>query len=377
MQSWLGRKQHPVVPLGLLTVAASLAPGDVAVLDLNVVADPMRELASRLSRDRPSTIGISLRNADTTSPFDRFSYVPSFLAQVRTAAAVLPDSQLLAGGPGYSLFHRELRAAVPVISGDTVGHHEEEIPVPRWDLIDLNPYLPYQGNLSIGVEVTRGCTRDCSYCVYPSLSGRTVRDKCLPELHSEVEMLRKRGVGHIFLCAPVLNHSPGRGEQVAQAIAGTGVTWEAYHSPVGFSPRYAGMLVESGCTAVSFSPDGGLDSDMRALGKDFGVADMDLAVKAASDAGLRVFISLFPHLPWSTPVSMTRAFSAGRRWGAIAGANLARLRFGAIRRLPGSSFGPGRPALYGSVPRSEFVLPRRPWDALFRLLVALSEKRLR
>lgn len=364
-----------MAPLGLLSVASSIGSGSVEIVDLNVCDDPLRMLAEKLDSLKPGAVGISLRNADTTNAFDPYSYLPAFLQQVRIVAERAPRAEIFAGGAGYSLFHRELDAEVRLIGAGTVGHYEKSIPVPYWDLIDLEPYLPYQNNLSIGVEVSRGCDLNCSYCVYPSLSGVHKQDKPPEAILTEVLMLKARGVRHLFLCAPVLNHRPGRAEEVALAMAGTGVTWEAYHSPLGFSQSYAGLARESGCTAVSFSPDGGSDSDMLALGKDFTTRDVGIAVGNASRAGLKVCIGLFPFLPWSSPMSMTRAFITGRKWGAIAGPGLARLRFGAVRRLPGSAFGPGTPALHGAVPSSEFVLPGKPWFALFRFLRAAFEKR--
>jgi len=357
-------------------VASSMGSGNVEVLDLNVVDGPLRFLAERLDSLKPDLVGISLRNADTTNFFDPFSYLPAFLEQVRIVAERAPRAQILAGGAGYSLFRSELDAEARVISAGTVGHYERSIPQPCWDLIDLEPYLPFQNNLSIGVEVSRGCDLKCSYCVYPSLSGAHKQDKPPESIRSEVLMLKARGAGHLFLSAPVLNHRPGRGMEVAQAMAVTGVTWEAYHSPLGFSEEYAIMARESGCTSVSFSPDGGSDFDMKAIGKDFTTREMETAIGNAARAGLKVCIGLFPYLPWSSPVSMIRAFITGRKWGELAGTRLARLRFSAVRRLPGSMFGPGRPALHGAVPPCEFVLPRKPWTAVFRLFRAAFEKRL-
>ncbi len=366
-----------MVPLGLLTLAATLDGDELLLADLNVVPDPLKFLEHTIRAHRPDAVFLSLRNADTTDPFDPFSFIPAFLDQVGIVKATHPGVRMVAGGAGYSLFHRHILQAAPMIDTGTVGHYEKFLPSPRWDLLDLGPYLPFQGNLSVGIEVTRGCDLECSYCVYPALSGLARIDKAPNEIRREALALASRGAGHIFLCAPVLNHSPGRGEEVAEAMAGTGVTWEAYHSPVGFSSSYARLARASGCTAVSFSPDGGTDADMLALGKNFDTAETELAVGRAARAGLRVSISLFPYLPWSSPVSMTRAFLMGRKWGDTAGVNLARLRYSAVRRLPGSAFGPGRPALSGAVPPGEFVLPGKPWMALFKLLRRSLEKSLR
>jgi len=363
-----------VVPLGLLTVAASM--DDCEVLDLNTVADPIPALKRCLSRMKPRRIGFSLRNADTTNPFDPFSYIPAFLRQVRLASEILPNADIAVGGGGYSLFHSEIEAAAPVITGGTVGHWENSLPRPRWDLVDLEPYLPFQGNLSVGIEAGRGCNLACSYCVYPSLSGRVVMSKRSSLLSEEAALLKKRGVSHIFLCAPVLNHSPGAGEEAAMAVAASGLTWEAYHTPLGFTAEYAGIIRKAGCTAVSFSPDGGREEDMASLGKNFGLPETASAIRVASEAGLKVYIGVFPYLPGSSPMAMTLAFLTARRWGALAGERLARLRFGAIRRLPGSAFGDGAPCFDSRVPLSEFVLPPAPWMGLFRFLRTALERRL-
>lgn len=376
IQAWLGRAQHPVVPLGLLTLAASQGGEETRILDLNLHSRPLDELRKTLRAMRPRRVGISLRNADTTNPFDPFSYIPAFVKQVRVISETLPRAEIFAGGGGFSLFHREIMEALPMLTGGTVGHGEPEMPPPRWDLIELEPYLPYQRNLSVGVEAMRGCDLSCSYCPYPLLSGRNIKNKARDDLAREASVLKSRGAEHLFICAPVFNRHPDLAREAARALGGTGVTWEAYHTPSGFTSEYACLLRKCGCTTVSFSPDGGREEDLEALGKGFGPDEVEKAVAAAAGAGLMVCLSIFPYLPGSGPMAMTKAFFAGRRWAGLAGVRLARLRYTGIRRLPGGSFGPGSPAFRDRVPRSEFVLPRPPWMALFRWLKRLLEKNL-
>ncbi len=377
MQSWLGRNQHPVVPLGLITLASSWGGADLHLLDLNTVSEPMDALEQNLDSRKPRLIGVSLRNADTTNPDDPFSYVPAFLAQMRITAARAGGAEIWVGGAGFSLFGDDLLEALPPGTKGATGAAVSGIPAPRWDLVDMDRYLPFQKNLSIGIEVSRGCRLRCGYCVYPYLSGYEVTDKPACEIASEAALLRSLGVRHMFLCAPLLNHSPGRGEEVADAVSPSGITWEAYHSPIGFTTGYAGHIKRRGCTGVSFSPDGGNPDDMKRLGKDFGPEETLEAVRAAGSAGLDVSINVFPYFPWSTSVSMIRAFLTGARWGAAAGSSLSRLRFSAVRRISGGMFGPGRPAMGAEIPVTEFVLPHGTLMPVFSMLRKAFGKRLR
>jgi hypothetical protein len=366
-----------VAPLGLITLASSWGGEDVSLLDLNTVPNPLASLERNLESRKPGLIGFSLRNADTTSPEDPFSYVPAFLAQMRLTAARAQGAEIWVGGAGFSLFAGDLLDALPRGVKGLTGAAVPGMPAPRWDLVDMERYLPFQKNLSIGIEVSQGCRLRCGYCVYPFLSGYEARDKPPAEIAFEAARLSSMGVRHVFLCAPVLNHSPGSGEEAALAVSASGITWEAYHSPLGFSESYARRIGALGCTGVSFSPDGGSSGDMKRLGKDFGPEQTIAAIRAASVAGLNVSINMFPYFPWSTPVSMIMAFLTGARWGIAAGRNLSRLRFSAVRRISGGMFGPGRPAMETEIPVTEFVLPPAAWMPLFHMLRKALGKRLR
>ncbi|HRW78897.1 MAG TPA: cobalamin B12-binding domain-containing protein, partial [Candidatus Sabulitectum sp.] len=189
VQSFLGRRQHPVLPAGILSIAGALRGHDLMVADPNLHSSPMEYLRGILGSFRPDAVGISLRNCDTTSYTDRFSYLPAFARQVELIRDVIPGVHLVAGGAGFSLFAEDIMGSIPGIDCGVAGHGEAlaqslfqdrltglhrggsgMIAHPALDLVKMEDYLPFQRNLSLGVEVNRGCDRDCAYCAYGEIS---------------------------------------------------------------------------------------------------------------------------------------------------------------------------------------------------------------
>ena len=125
---------------------------------------------------------------------------------------------VVVGGPGVSAAPEKYRDAFDVVFvGEAehtwpqflaeweAGHHRDEYrqvtrpdlaasPIPNWDPIDLNRYLV------AGVQSTRGCPFDCSFCDVIYLYGRQPRHKPIERILAEVADLERRQVSAIFLC---------------------------------------------------------------------------------------------------------------------------------------------------------------------------------
>jgi len=352
----------------------------------------MERLRSVLLDYKPDVVGFSLRNADTTSHSDPFSYIPAALRQIDSARKVLPGAFIVAGGAGFSIFAREIMAVSPAINCGIEGHGELIAPEimnsrvngffqggsggftrPRFDLLSVSSYVPFERNLSVGVEVNRGCGKCCAYCSYPALSGNRVLEKPALEIKREIGQLITGGCRHFCLIAPVLNNRRKRGEEVAMAVRSlnSSVTWEAYHSAVDFDGDYASLIFDSGCRAVSFSPDGGTAEQMKRMGKDYTPAELESAILAASEKGIKLSLNLFPWDGRGTTAEMFQAFRNGSRWGKLAGNNLRRLRFSLIRRLPCTIYAPAAVSVSEKVAGIEFVKP-----AALGMIVYMTLKKL-
>lgn len=361
VQSWLGREQHPVVPLGLAQIAGALKGHSIRIIDPNVHQDPLGSIREAALEFKPDTAGFSLRNCDTTSYNDRFSYMPAFREQTALLRRELPGTHIIAGGAGFSIFPEEIMEHCSAVDCGVTGHGEAIVSgivetraegihsgqggtllQPRLDLLDLGAYSTYQFNLSAGIEVNRGCGERCSYCSYRTISGNSVMERQTQSIVDDIRYHIERGISHFFLIAPLLNSTRTRGEKVARALISScpGISWEAYHTARDFDANYASLIAASGCAGVAFSPDGGTALQMELNGKEYTPDQLKKAVEAASNAGLSVSINVFPWHAKTGITGMLQAFRNGNRWGRTAGQGLRRLRFGLVRRMPGTAYAP-------------------------------------
>lgn len=397
VQAWLGREQHPILPLGLASIAGSLVMHQVRIEDLNQSRSPMERLRSVLADYNPDAVGFSLRNADTTSYFDRYSYVSRCLEQIELTSRLCSNTHIMVGGAGFSIFAEQIMGNSQHIHCGVTGHGELIAPEllrnranglyhgaeggflsPRFDLISVDSYIPFEKNLAVGVEVNRGCDRRCTYCSYSAISGKSVQERSLELIKRDIQQLAAQGASHLFLIAPVLNNRRARGIEVASMVGSlnSGITWEAYHSALEFDGKYASLISDTGCTAVSFSPDGGTAGQMKRIGKDYDPALLESAITAAVSNGIEVSLNIFPWDATGGISGMIRSFRNGARWGRLAGPGLRRLRFSLIRRLPATPFVPAEVSMNGKIPLKEFVKPSAPGMIAFRTMKRMYEKNM-
>lgn len=62
-----------------------------------------------------------------------------------------------------------------------------QVPVPRWDLVDMRSYV------TMSVQFSRGCPYDCEFCDIIEMSGRVPRTKTPEQLIGELDALRAHG----------------------------------------------------------------------------------------------------------------------------------------------------------------------------------------
>ncbi|MBI4949193.1 MAG: cobalamin B12-binding domain-containing protein, partial [Deltaproteobacteria bacterium] len=104
IQSYLGRKEPSVMPLGILMVATMLKDHEVAVYDPNISNDPYGGLKKKLAEFRPDVVGISIRNIDNQQGVDFFYYFNTLRPTLAIIKETAPKARVMAGGAGFSIF---------------------------------------------------------------------------------------------------------------------------------------------------------------------------------------------------------------------------------------------------------------------------------
>jgi radical SAM superfamily enzyme YgiQ (UPF0313 family) len=198
----IGRKSI-LPPLGLLTIAALLPSCmDVRLCDLNVRplstqeiqwADAVFVSGMLVQRDSLHEVAAWARAEGkpvvaggpyaSTSPDVLQPHVDCVV--VGEAEELMePLVAALKAGPGH-LPRRMEAARKPDLTS---------LPVPRFDLLDINAYQ------SIGVQWSRGCPYTCEFCDIIEIYGRRPRTKTTAQFLRELEAVRRAGYrGSVFV----------------------------------------------------------------------------------------------------------------------------------------------------------------------------------
>lgn len=94
-----------------------------------------------------------------------------------------------------------------------VLHNLDSLPIPAWDLINLEPYrnawLHNKGYFSINITTTRGCPFKCNWCAKP-IYGNRYNSRSAEQVVQEMELLiQQYGAQHFWFCDDIFGLKPG------------------------------------------------------------------------------------------------------------------------------------------------------------------------
>ena len=320
------RKPSPVMPLGVLWVAAAVrrAQHEVRVLDLCFVLDPHAALSETIRAFPPDVVGIGLRNLCGNTYADDDTLVDYYQALARSIRAAT-SAPLVLGGSAFSLRPRQLLERLGADHG-VVGEGEQTfldlltvlaagdhppllsyapavaqhlppsarrsgldgLPFPARDLVD--PRYFTDGDGTINVQTKRGCAFACAYCDYPDLEGRMLRLRD-PEVVADEAIACASIVGatHLFLVDSVFNNPRHHALAVCRAIErrGGGLPWICYASPAVVDRELCEAMARAGCVGVELGSDSGTDETLARLHKPFRRDDIVSAHRYFAEAGIR------------------------------------------------------------------------------------------
>jgi len=335
LQSYLGRAEKPIYPLGLACLGACLPDYDVRAFDPNVSADPYGELAQRLEQFQPDVVGVSLRNIDTTQYRDPFLYITALRPTLDVILKRAPNARRIIGGSGFSLFapaimqrfpefdfgvlleaeasfpallaQSDRPQAVPGIFYRADGRVQlssppqlpdfDALPSPRWDIVDIKPYSHLLD--AFGVQAKRGCGLRCAYCTYFFLNGSHYRLRSPEKIVAEIADLKNRfGVKTFIFVDSIFNIPLQHAEAICRELIRqkANIPWSAWYNERVFTSDFYQLAREAGCRHFSFSPDAYSDRALNMLQKDLRVKDIkkvfDIACQAdGADFGWNFFVN--------------------------------------------------------------------------------------
>ena len=322
VQAFLGRKEKPIYPIGLATLASVLKNHEVKVVDPNIMDDPEKDLKKTAGEFQPDIIGISLRNVDTTQVRDPFIYFNGMRESLSAVKSVCPKAGIVIGGSGFSIYAEEIMRAVPEIQ---IGVHLEaestfpelvekypevenikgifhrkdgeviftgkrdfpqttDIPSPNYDIVPIEPYKDLLD--AVGIQTKRGCALCCVYCNYPMLNGRNYRFRDPMKVADDIERLVKEfGLKRFIFVDSVFNIPRDHAEAVMNEIIDRklDVKWTGWYNEKALDREFVELALKAGCEFFSFSPDGYSNRTLKALGKNLRTKDIHKVYKIMKD----------------------------------------------------------------------------------------------
>lgn len=306
VQSYSDKEEIKVYPLGLVRLASCINSHEVRICDLNLYENPYVKLEKELLEYNPDLVGISLRNIDNQNRLNPIYHYKEFTAAIKKIKTIKPDSLIIVGGPGYSMFAKEIMERNVELDFGVYLEGEETFPellrnldnpeavnglyyrqngevkftgerrLPDLDnlppiqrsYVDMSRYPPLV--ISIGVESKRGCAFNCIYCNYPILNGNRIRLNKPGKVVDEIEeMVNVHGINKFTFTDPIFNVPLDHASEICREITRRNlkVNWGAYMNIRYATKDFLLLARDSGCTNFIFSPDGMSNNALRSLRK--------------------------------------------------------------------------------------------------------------
>lgn len=330
-----------VFPLGLARISAVIGgEHEVRGIDLNFDPFPWPALASELDCFMPDVAAVSFRNLDPLAG-NLISFVPHLKTLCSLIRRRAPRAVIVLGGSAFTLFSRRIMEEVPEADVGLPGEAEtlfpmllenlaspgavpgvlwrgdgrlqcaaarishcmdvDSLPLPDWGMFSPRRY----GNRNryvafMGVETKRGCSHNCSYCLYPVLQGRGMRLRSPELIVDELEILRRDfDVQNVHFTDAVVNEPEGHLEAVCEHILSRGlkIGWTGFFRENALSKKNLDLYKRSGLMTLYFSADGACRHALEMLGKNLCVEQIVQAARLAAQSSILTVYHFLVNLP--------------------------------------------------------------------------------
>ena len=112
--------------------------------------------------------------------------------------------------------------AITKTPGRPVLKDLDSLPLPAWDLVDIDKYrqtwLKHAGYFSLNMGTTRGCPFKCNWCAKP-IYGNRYNSRSPENVVAEIKMLKKHyQMDHIWFCDDIFGLKPGWVKELAKLL---------------------------------------------------------------------------------------------------------------------------------------------------------------
>lgn len=150
----------------------------------------------------------------------------------------------------------------------------DQLPLPAWDLVDIEPYrqmwLKSKGYFSLNMSTTRGCPFKCNWCAKP-IYGSRYNSRSPRNVVDELKLLKGRyNMDHIWFCDDIFGLKPGWITEFAELVKREGLTFKykiQTRADLLLQDDQIGALAASGCDNAWIGAESGSQRILDAMDK--------------------------------------------------------------------------------------------------------------
>jgi len=176
--------------------------------------------------------------------------------------------------------------AIIKTSRRTVIKELDALPLPAWDLINIEPYkqswLKQAGYFSMNIGTTRGCPFKCNWCAKP-IYGNRYNSRSPENVIKELKILKERyQFDHIWFCDDIFGLKPGWVNRMADLAEKENLQFRfkiQSRADLLLQESYVTALARAGCENVWIGAESGSQKILDAMDKGISVQQVYKAVK--------------------------------------------------------------------------------------------------
>jgi anaerobic magnesium-protoporphyrin IX monomethyl ester cyclase len=175
----------------------------------------------------------------------------------------------------------------------TVIKELDALPLPAWELIDIEPYkqswLKHAGYFSMNIGTTRGCPFKCNWCAKP-IYGNRYNSRSPENVIKELKILKEKyRFDHIWFCDDIFGLKPGWVNDLAALAEKEKLQFRfkiQSRADLLLQESYVTALARAGCENVWMGAESGSQKILDAMDKGITVDQIYKAVKLLKQHGI-------------------------------------------------------------------------------------------
>lgn len=160
------------------------------------------------------------------------------------------------------------------------------LPLPAWDIVDINPYrqtwLARRGYFSLNMSTTRGCPFKCNWCAKP-IYGNRYNARSPAHVVKELKLLKAQfSFDHIWFCDDIFGLKPGWVHEFADLVEKEQLYFKfkiQARADLLLQDDYVKALARAGCDDIWMGAESGSQKILDAMDKGITIEQIHAATK--------------------------------------------------------------------------------------------------